>query len=245
MPRVSVIIPCWVNDEETWSITNACIDSFRTCGDLELILVDNASKVGGGWLRKCSDIYIRFPENKGFTVAMNAGLKVANGNYIFLANNDIRVPTNLIDVCIDTQRTYEAGFVYPKMIGYEEPFSSGGQTYAVGKERWCGNSLSMTTRNFLDRVGLFDEGYGIGGGADDWDYSHRVRQLGKQVFTSKTQFQHLNSFSLKKLGSERQKIVDQNNAYFQKKWGMSKEELFTKDLPGQMEQNYYEELAKL
>lgn len=214
---ISVIIPCWINDDETWKVTSDCIDSFRASGELELILVDNASSCGAGYLRSNADIYIHYPENKGFTVAINDGIKLANGEMIVWANNDIRVASNWIEVC----RNIDADTIHPKMINYDDPFVFGDEVKE--DERLCQNSFVVTKHHDL----LFDEAYGIGGGADDWDMAMKMHKLGmKRVYTNKTAFQHKHSFSLKKLGDERQKIVDQNNTYFEKKWGKPKEVLF-------------------
>lgn len=242
----SVVIPCWINDQETLDITAHCIQSFRISGDQQLVLVDNASLMAGGLLRSEADIYIRFRKNMGFVPAINAGIKVATGDMVCLANNDIRVPDNWEQVCRDIFASDSAiAFVHPKMIDYDEPFVFGDLVAPQGRERWCGNSLSVTTRSFMERLktaetgkeaypGLFDENFGVGGGADDWDFFHRIRKLGKQCYTNKTAFQHKMSHSLKKLGEERQKIVDQNNEYFFQKYGVTKEEMFAREFPEQV-----------
>lgn len=220
----SVIIPCWINDEETWKVTNECIESFRASGEVELVVVDNASTVGAGYLRNMADIYIRYPKNLGYTVAINDGIKIANGNMLALANNDIRIAPNWIEVCREILKNTEIATVHPKMTDYDTPFTFGNTV--KDDERLCQNSLTVTCHHDL----LFDEGYGIGGGADDWDFALKVRKLGySRVYTDKTCFQHKHSFSLKQLGPERQKIVEQNNALFKSKWGMEKEELFKKE----------------
>ena len=66
----------------------------------EIIVVDNASKDG-------SDVLVRekfpeaelisFPENKGFSAAVNAGIKAAGTPYVFLLNND----TTTDPLCIE------------------------------------------------------------------------------------------------------------------------------------------------
>jgi hypothetical protein len=109
----------------------------------------------------------------------------------------------------------------------------------------------VTSRTFLNRFrheeegrepypGLLDENFGVGGGGDDWDFYFRVRKMGKQCYTNKTAFQHLDSFTLKKLGAERQKIADANDVYFTKKWGIKKEEWFAKEFPEQMKESWRE-----
>jgi glycosyltransferase involved in cell wall biosynthesis len=249
--KTSVVIPVWITDDDKLRVAQNCIYSFKAADpDTELVLVDNASTVGGGFLRENASIYIRFPKNVGFTPAINAGIKAANGEMIALANDDIRVPTNWIDVCSQILSEPNVGTVHPRMIKYDEPFNFGDLTAIGGRERWCGGSFIITTRVFLNFMrdferdteqypGLYDENYGKGGGGDDWDFVNRVRKLGKQAYTNKTAFQHLMSYSLQKM-PDRQEVASQNDDYFTKKWGIKKEDLFMQQFPDQMEVKYHE-----
>lgn len=234
---VSVIIPCWINDDETWKITSDCIDSFRASGELELILVDNASTYGAGYLRANADIYIRYPKNLGFTVAINDGISLANGEMIAWANNDIRVAPNWIKVCEEILRDKTIGTVHPKMTDYDVPFKYGNLVAKEGKERWCQNSFVATMHHDF----LFDEEFGIGGGADDWDFYFTLRANEYYTaYTNKTCFQHLHSFSLKKLGPERDKIREQNLELFRDRWGQYPDEMFAEQFPEQMKVDWKE-----
>ena len=239
--KTSVIIPSWIRDDKTWQITKNCIDSFKASGDFEYVLIDNGSTLGSGYLRSEANIYIRFQENRGYTPAVNAGLQLATGDMIAVANNDIRVPTNWEEVCREILKKPEVATVHPRMQRYNDPFNFGDLVAIGGRERWCGFSFWVTSRTFLNRLrqveegkepypGLMDENYGIGGGADDWDFVHRERMFGKQCYTNKTAFQHNDSFTLKQLGEEWKKIADQNNAYYFQKWGDTKEHISEKEI---------------
>jgi glycosyltransferase involved in cell wall biosynthesis len=248
----SVTIPIWIKDEEGLQITKNCIDSIYASegGPFEIIIIDNGSLLGGGYLRSVASIYVRFPINLGFTPAVNVGIKIANGQMIGILNNDIRVPANWATVCERILANNEqVATIHPKMQPYDEPFKFGDIVAVGGRERWCGNSFVVTSRAFLDALrqaeqgkepfpGLLDENYGVGGGADDWDIHLRWEKLGKLCYTNKTAFQHLDSFTLKKLGAEREKIANQNNEYFRKKWGDTKENIFNKSHPGQAEEDW-------
>lgn len=248
----SVIIPVWIKDEECLQVTKACIESIKQAdgSDIELILIDNGSEVGGGYLRQEASIYARFPKNVGFTPAVNLGLKIARGGVVAIANNDIRLPKNWETVCREIlTKNPGVATVHPRMQLYNEPFKFGDLVAIGGRERWCGNSFVVTSRSFLNQFreveegkepypGLLDENFGVGGGGDDWDFYFRVRKLGKQCYTNKTAFQHLDSFTLKKMGAERQKISNENDEYFTKKWGIKKEEWFANEFPSQMTEDW-------
>jgi GT2 family glycosyltransferase len=215
-----------------------------------MILIDNGGTLGGGYLRSMASVYIRFPINLGFTPAVNIGIKIANAKMIAILNNDIRVPNNWATICKEILANNKwVATVHPKMQPYNEPFKFGDLVAVGGRERWCGNSFVVTSRAFLETFrheeegkepfpGLLDENYGVGGGADDWDMAFRVRKLGKQCYTNKTAFQHLDSFTLKKLGAEREKIVQANDEYFTKKWGIKKEDWFAREFPDQVKEDW-------
>ena len=65
----------------------------NTQSDYELIIVDNGSKEDvQSWVQKTADKSILFKENKGFAKGFNAGIKIAKGKYIIMANNDTEFP---------------------------------------------------------------------------------------------------------------------------------------------------------
>jgi glycosyltransferase involved in cell wall biosynthesis len=247
--KVSVVMPCWITDEEKLGITRNAVFSFKqTAPDAELILIDNGSYMGGGFLRENASIYINYPVNVGFTPVINAGIKMANGDMIALANDDIRVHPNWVEVCSEVLTQPGVATVHPKMIWYNDPFNFGDFTSIGGRERWCHGSFYVTTRKFLDLMrdvergvepypGLYDENYGKGGGGDDWDYVNRIRKIGKQAYTNKTAFQHLRSVTLQRT-PDRELIAKQNDEYFTKKWGIKKEELFKLQFPDQAAEEY-------
>jgi GT2 family glycosyltransferase len=86
---ISVVIPNWNGRR----FLERCLSAIRhqTVGDIEVVLVDNASSDDSvGLVRR------RFPEvevvqlrrNAGFAAAMNAGIRRARGPYIAFLNND-------------------------------------------------------------------------------------------------------------------------------------------------------------
>ena len=88
---ISVIVPIY-NVEK---YLNRCIESIvnQTYRDLEIILVDDGSTDHCGemcddWVRKDERIKIIHKENGGLSDARNAGMKIANGNYIAFVDSD-------------------------------------------------------------------------------------------------------------------------------------------------------------
>jgi len=253
MRDISIIVPCWINDEETLQLTMNAIDSFALAEPLaEIVIIDNDSSVGGGYLRSKAWLYIKTSNNMGYTHAIWYGMQAASGQYLGLFNNDIRIASNLFSVAKEILQDDSIATVHPRMVNYDVSIEYGNQVAKTGKERWCQNSCVVTTRSFLKSMeemekltepypGRLDLNFVVGGGYEDWDYFSRVRQLGfKTCYTDKTCFQHIHSHSLNKLGGLRQQIVEQNREQFIKKHGAEAEVLFEKEFPDQMAIPYEE-----
>ncbi len=247
---ISVIIPAWINDQETLDLTVATIQSLKYL-DNELIVIDNASTLGGGQLRQLADVYVRNPVNLGYCPAVNQGLKLAKGQLIAVANNDILVNPVWVDVAQEVFKEDKVGTLHFRMTEYNQPFIEGSDIAYTGKERWCTNSFWVTSRKFLDELreiekklepypGLVDETYGRGM-YDDWDFAWRIFIAGyKRVYTNKTSYKHMITHSFNKLPSEQRQLESANNLnYFIKKWGEEPDKLFARTWPAQWAMDYW------
>jgi GT2 family glycosyltransferase len=226
MERFEVIMPCYIISEELFELTKNAIDSL---GNVDLIVVDNASLIGGGYLREKATTYIRNNENLGYGKAVNQGLVLAHlGNYIAIANNDIRVSPNWQKAAIKAfdDNVYSCHF---RMIPYEEPFSYGDQTWITGKERWCSSSFFVLNKN--QPLFLYDEGYL--NSYDDYDYWKRVRDAGLMTaYTNKACYQHKDS-STQQLIAQRAENDKKNLEYFKTKWRENPDTMFKNKYPEQ------------
>jgi len=117
--KYSVIIPIYNNLQYTVQ----CLESIeKNCDkrETEIILINNGSTDNThaylqSW-KKHSGFRTRvvtFPENRGFAVACNAGLKRANGKYLVLLNNDCIVTPNWLEwlsQAIESERAYSTEY---------------------------------------------------------------------------------------------------------------------------------------
>lgn len=100
---VSIIIVNY----NTYQLTCNCIESiYQKCTeiDLEIILVDNASKECNPdlFLEKFPEIIlIKSEENVGFSKGNNLGVDVAVGEYILLLNSDTILINDSISICVN------------------------------------------------------------------------------------------------------------------------------------------------
>ncbi|OGK38311.1 hypothetical protein A3F03_01945 [Candidatus Roizmanbacteria bacterium RIFCSPHIGHO2_12_FULL_41_11] len=93
MVDLSVIVPSY----NTKDITKQCIEALHQALSLqkitsEIIVVDNASTDGSREMLKRLPVkLIELPENKGYGVANNVGVKFAQGRYILFLNSDVMI----------------------------------------------------------------------------------------------------------------------------------------------------------
>lgn len=219
---MDVIMPCWIIDEELLLFTKNAVDSFA---GHRLIIIDNGSPMGGGWMREVADLYVRNKTNLGYAKAVNQGLALG-GETVAVANNDIRIPPNWADVAQEILNQ-GAGSVHFRMIPYNQPFNPGVDTWLSGKERWCTSSF-FVMRNEI----FYDDNYQ--NGVEDWDYWKRFREeVGSTAYTNKAEYQHADSSSTQRLPSHEEN-QRKNIDYFISKWGTTPEEDFETLYPGQL-----------
>lgn len=226
---MKVIMPCWIINEQLLLLTQSAIESL---GDVELIIIDNGSPMGGGYLRSVASTYIRNKENLGYAKAVNQGLKLCDkGEIVAVANNDIRVSSNWQEVAKAILKNEKVGSVHFRMIGYDESFIEEKDVWYGGKERWCSSSF-FVVRN----VQLYDENYF--NSYDDWDFWKRMRDQGYiQAYTNIAQYQHKDSFTQQFIPN-REEFDIRNREYFKKKHGGYPEDLFEKEFPGELVKNW-------
>ena len=102
-PMVSVIIPIYnVEDYLEECIRSVCDQSYT---NLEIILVDYGSPDGSpaicdAWAKKDSRIRVIHKKNGGLSDARNAGLDVAEGEYIYFVDGDDYIKPDLIETAL-------------------------------------------------------------------------------------------------------------------------------------------------
>ena len=242
MSKVSVIIPVYILNQELLDLTLAAFESLRQTDwdneQIELILVDDGSPEYYNVLKTHSDIYIRGHINHGFPWAVNKGIQVSSGEFLVIANNDIKVSPNWLKVAkeIFTQDE-KVGSVHYRMLEYEQPVELGNDVWVSGKERWCHGSFFVIRREALPEE-LYCEMYGKGG-YDDYDLFHRMRDINgwKQTYTNKAAFQHKHSstqIALDKVDGTRAKRDFLNREIYKGRFGEYPEIQFAKTFPEQM-----------
>lgn len=243
-PRVSVVVVTYNNLE----LTKAClasIDAHSQYGNLEVIVVDNASSDGTQgyleeWVSGRPDRkIINNGQNKGFAAANNQGLASATGDYLVLLNNDTYVTPGWIrTLARHLERDKTIGLIGPvtNNIGNEAKIyiAYGGMDEMLAESakytrRHIGQQYPLRTAAFFcammpravyERVGDLDESFGRGFFEDD-DYCRRIEQAGLRIVCAEDVFVHHHlsaSFNMIRQ-QERRALFEKNKALYESKWG--------------------------
>jgi GT2 family glycosyltransferase/Tfp pilus assembly protein PilF len=230
--------------------TRLCLESVlrHTRHPYELIIVDNGSSDGTPELLQevrsrpgpvRVDI-IRNETNVGFPAGCNQGLARARGRYLALLNNDTVVTPHWLDGLIawslhDWPAIGLVGAVCnyaPDAQGIRAGYSSLDDldTFAAKRrEQFRGKFLPVNRltgfclllrREVLERIGQFDERYGIGFFDDD-DMGLRAREHGFRLLVALDVYiHHFGSRTFKRLGIDTRKQLLKNFDLFREKWGI-------------------------
>ena len=246
-PRVSVVVVTYNNIE----LTKAClasIDAHSQYGNLEVIVVDNASSDGTqgyleGWVSSGPDRkIITNGQNRGFAAANNQGLAAATGDYLVLLNNDTYVTPGWVrTLARHLERDRTIGLIGPvtNNIGNEAKIDISydnmdemltesakytrrhiGQLYPL---RTAAFFCAMMPRAVYERVGDLDESFGRGFFEDD-DYCRRIEQVELRIVCAEDVFvhHHLSATFGKISNQERKKLFEKNRMIYESKWGQWK-----------------------
>ena len=244
--RTSIVVLCYNGLEET---TRPCLESIiaKTPVDsYELIVVDNASADGTAQYLKSfaaqhTNVRIQLNNtNKGYAGGNNDGIKLAQGQYIVLLNNDTLVPAGWLDSLIRLfSEQSGVGLIGPvtNSAGNEQRIELEGlneKNFEVIAAAYVArqNGVWFTTeklgfycvamrRTLPEKIGYLDEKFGIGMFEDD-DYCIRAKKAGFTLAVVEDCFvYHKGSVSFSKLSAESYRAqFEKNKAYFREKHGI-------------------------
>jgi GT2 family glycosyltransferase len=203
-PLVTVVIPNW-NGE---SLLITCLNSLRrqSLRDFETVLVDNASTDDSVKLVKRSFPEVRvitMEENRGFSAAVNAGIRASSAHYVALLNNDTEADPGWLEALSrSAERHSEAGLFASKLVDFRDrrvldgagdtlrlsglPYRLGhgerdhGQFDAPNYVFGASGAAALYRREMLVELELFDEDFVSY--CEDVDLSFRAQLAGYRCF---------------------------------------------------------------
>ena len=198
--HVTVVIPNW-NGER---FLPACLESVRrqSFEDFDTVLVDNGSTDGSVALvsQDFSEVRVLpLGENRGFSAAVNAGIRTSHTEYVALLNNDTETDQGWLEALVRAAEVHpEAGSFASKLVDFNDRrildgagdvLRRSGLPYRLGHgEPDCGQyaeaafvfgacaGAALYRRSMLDEIGLFDEDFFAN--CEDGDLSFRAQLAG-------------------------------------------------------------------
>jgi GT2 family glycosyltransferase len=199
-PRVTVVVPNW-NGERFLSL---CLRSLReqSYKNFETVLVDNGSTDSSVAFvsRNFPEVRVLpLSENRGFSAAVNAGIKASRAEYVALLNNDTETDPGWLEALVQAAQSHpEAGFFASKLVDFNDRrildgagdvLRRSGLPYRLGHGEpdrgqydeaafvfgACAGA-ALYRRSMLDDIGLFDEDFFAN--CEDGDLSFRAQLAG-------------------------------------------------------------------
>ncbi len=237
---------CYNGLEET---TRPCLESIianTPVDSYELIVVDNASVDGTADYLKTiaaqhANVHVQLNDtNRGYAGGNNDGIKLAQGQYVVLLNNDTLVPGGWLDRLLKLFNDHPGlGLVGPvtNFAGNEQRIKLEGLTEKNFEEITAAyidrqKGVWFTTENLgffcvairrtlIEKIGYLDEKFGIGMFEDD-DYCIRAKKNGFTLAVVEDCFvYHKGSVSFGKLAvASYRALFEKNRSYFREKHGI-------------------------
>ncbi|MDP2912815.1 MAG: glycosyltransferase family 2 protein [Candidatus Omnitrophota bacterium] len=228
--RCDIIIPIWNQLEFTRDCIKHLICSTRF--PFRLILIDNGS---GEETRRyleglIDDIsldcqLIRNEKNLGFIKAVNQGLKASSAPYICIMNNDTIPAPGWLERMVEFAETRkDIGLVNPQCGGHGNiPLDVYARTLEKRRGRYmemnqCQGFCMLLKKEVVDKIGLLDESFGIGG-YDDTDYSMRAHLAGYRCVAIQDSYVYHRLHSSFNESGDREEWVKRNQKIYYDKWG--------------------------
>lgn len=229
-------------------VTDELLDSIaenNTYSNLEIIVVDNASKINPVpvWTIKYPSItFIRSEINLGFAGGNNLGIKAATGDYLFLINNDTEITKGLIETLVSTLDEHpEVGMVSPKIKYYEKPdmlqyagytpmnyftarnncegqfeIDKGQYDHVTGVTGFAHGAAMMVRREAMEKAGLMSENFFLY--YEEMDWCDRIKRQGYTVWVNmQALIYHKESISVGKGSALKEYFMTRNRILFERR----------------------------
>lgn len=122
IPQFSVIVPAYNSAAFLAKGVESVLS--QTCGDLELILVDDGSKdntlaVCRSFAEKDPRVKVFHQENQGHTGARNTGLKHSQGEYVLFLDSDDWIDPDVLQICSQEIRRNDPDVIVFGLLRYQ------------------------------------------------------------------------------------------------------------------------------
>ena len=166
-PAVSVIVPVY----NTGKYVGQCLDSIlsQTMQNIEVICVNDGSTddslcIISQYARRDSRVKVISQANQGQSVARNAGLRVACGEYIYFCDSDDYISQDMIEYLYNTAKNKDLDMVLFNADSFLDPDSV--------NDALCVEKAKIY-ESFYNRIGTYT---GVQSGKEIFAYMHENRE---------------------------------------------------------------------
>lgn len=229
--RISIVIPCYNTRDLVLKNIPKVIEAWKNQSNkiIEAIVVDDASPDDSAKVIKENfpEVrLIRHKKNRGFSSAVNTGVRMAKGNLVVLLNTDV-IPAN--DFLVATLPLFDSKKVFAVSLheeGYswaKSDFSNGYLMHGQGEisatthiSFWASGGSAVFRREYWVRLGGMDEKIFSPFYWEDIDLSYRAAKRGLQVlWEPKAMVVHKHESTVSKLSKTYvQRIRERNELLF-------------------------------
>lgn len=225
--------------------TKFCLESIRkytTDVPYEIIIIDNASDMETvNYLKEQKDILLILNQyNRGFAGGCNEGIKLAEGEYVLLLNNDTIVTSKWLyhmwELLRENREIAMTGPLTNATVGKQmievpygenmEEMQAFAEKISESKEKpWRTLRLvafcTLIRKQIFDEIGMFDENFAVGNYEDD-DFNIRSLLAKKKMYICRNSFiHHFMNVSFKQKNIQRERIMMKNKLLLEDKWDLA------------------------
>ena len=224
----SIIIPAYFNSYQMIHLTGDCIGNIREYTDksktpYEIVLVSNGKLPPDlEFAKQYVDKIIENEENLGFAKAVNQGIRVSQGEFIVIMNDDVKVFDHWLEDfkealqfkdLVTATPMYALGNPWKRAVEARE-FREANMDSQKALNDFEDFSCVIMKRTVLETIGLFDEGFFYS--CEDVDFKERMKKAGLTYASSK-------KISTHHVGSatdipRKAEIMNESKAKFKEKW---------------------------
>lgn len=219
---VSIITPVFGKSHLTSEFIKGLIPFIKP--DDELIIVDNNSPDNTlsvlNTMKRAIDFDLKIyshSKNVGFGGANNIGANLAKNNKLLFLSNDVQILGDVVNVAETYLDEKPRDAIGPRLLNYDTGWNTFNE---VGTIPYLEGFCFAIRREIFDMVGGFDEKIFID--MEDLDLSYRLHLAGIGLAQVAMPVMHTLGGSFSGLNSPRLDYTLQSQAYFLRKWHLTK-----------------------